>query len=101
MQNLLSLLEEEASILDLGEPGAERLQENMMSAYRKIATDGPVAVLTPQEVYAVKEALTDAGELYLFGQFDVESERERAQHMAHGRRAREQAAALGIYVRES
>jgi len=102
MQELLDILEEEASILD---PEADDMRRTLMSAHRKIAANGLSAVLTTQEKAAVKDALIDVGELYLFAGtssgFDVDSKAQEREHRSRGAKARSQAAALGIYVRMS
>jgi len=98
MQELLDILEEEHSIMD--EPEIASLRQYLSDAIVKIRRHGPVAPLTPKEREAVKYALQDVGELYLLAGtssgFDVESKTQETEHQSRGRKARIQAASLGI-----
>lgn len=105
MQHLLDLIEEEAEIIEPEDHHEEKLKEALYSAHRKISKDGPVTRLTLEEKLAVRYALQDAGELYLFAGtsagFDSETTGNDVVTMQqHGRQARTEAAALGIYAAE-
>lgn len=102
MQELIDIIQEEAEIMEPENHAELATRDALWSAARRIHEEGPVAVLTPKEKAAVKYALEDVGELYLFAGssagFDVESKAEEAEHQSRGHKAREQAAALGIYL---
>ena len=104
MQELLSIIEEEASIMEPENRTEQATQDALWIAARRIHEDGPTAILTPKEKKAVKYALEDVGELYLFTgtsmgfDADVVGEENVQEHISRGRKAREQAAALGIYL---
>lgn len=102
MTELLEILEEEISIMEPENPEEERTLRNMEEATTKIRDDGPTATLTPEEKAAVKYALEDVGELYLFAGssagFDVESKAQEREHQSRGDKARTQAAAIAVYL---
>ncbi len=62
--------------------------------------DGPKATLTPSEKDAVRYALDDIGELYLYAGtpagYQPDSESEVSELQRIGKKARMQAASLGI-----
>lgn len=102
MQELLDVVVEEAEIMTPENPEEERTQTALYSAASKIRDDGASASLTPTEKSAVKYALEDVGELYLFAGssmgFDTESEAQRKEHQSRGEKARTQAASLEVYL---
>lgn len=102
MNELLAIIEEEASIMEPENPEEEATQKALYSALDKIREEGPVASLTPAEKAAVKYALQDVGELYLFtgssAGFDVESKAQEKEHQNRGEKARTQAAAVAVYL---
>lgn len=102
MQELIDIIQEEAEILKPESPTEQATQNALYSAARKIRKDGPATVLNKAEIAAVRYALEDVGELYLFAGssagFDVETKSQELEHQSRGRKAREQAAALGIYL---
>lgn len=102
MQELLDIIQEEAEIMEPENRAELATQDALRIAARRIREDGPTATLTPKEKEAVKYALTDVGELYLHAGtsagFDMESKTEEVESRERGRKAREQAAALGIYL---
>ena len=102
MQELIDIIEEEAEIME-PENRSETVTRNALyRAAGKIAKDGPAAVLTPIEKSAVRFALEDVGELYLFAGssagFDVTSKAQAREHQLRGQKARTQAATLGIHL---
>ncbi len=58
--------------------------------------------MTEPERSAIKDALTDIGDLYLYagtaGGYATEGPKDTARQQAYGRAARQQAALLGIRV---
>ncbi len=102
MKELLDIIQEEAEIMKPENRDEHATLDALWAASRRIRKDGPVAVLTPAEKSAVKYALEDVGELYLFAGtssgFDVETPEVKKEHQSRGQKAREQAAALGIYL---
>ena len=102
MQELLDIIQEESEIMDPENLSEVRTRNALDRASEKIRKDGPTAALTPVERRAIKYALEDVGELYLFAGtsagFDVESKAQEREHQSRGSKARTQAAALGIYL---
>ena len=104
MNELLAILEEEISIMQPEDPEEEATLKNLESAYPKIRDDGPTADLTSEEREAIKYALQDVGELYLFtgtsAGFDTNAltKEEVAEHQSRGEKARTQAAAVAVYL---
>jgi hypothetical protein len=109
MKELLAIIEEEVSIIDPDDypeesVDLENIRKNLESAMDKIRDQGPAADLTPEEREAIKYALEDVGELYLYtgtsGGFDTNglTKADVKEHQSRGEKARTQAAALGIYL---
>jgi hypothetical protein len=105
VQELLDIIEEEISIMQPEDPEEETTLKNLESALPKIRDEGPIASLTSEEREAIKYALEDVGELYLYtgtsGGFDTDglTKADVKEHRSRGEKARTQAAALGIYLR--
>lgn len=101
-QELLSIIEEEASLLDLDDNEERLLHNAMLRAIDKIRSSGPLTSLKPDEVAAVKHALTDVGDLYLHAGtvagFKPDDPADVKEHQSRGQAARVQAATLGIHV---
>lgn len=102
MQELLDIIQEEAEIMTTESRSEQTTKNALNSAFWKIRKDGPTTMLTSTERAAVRYALKDVGELYLFtgttAGFDVESKEQEKEHQSRGRKARTQAAALGIHL---
>lgn len=104
LQSLLDILEEEISIMEPEDPEEETILKDMESAMAKIRdANTPFIDLTPGERAAIKYALEDVGELYLFtgtsAGFDLSglTEADRIEHVHRGEQSRVEAATLGIY----
>lgn len=93
-QELEDIVEEEASITE----DDEKLERELTSALVKLRS-GDYS-FTSAERNAIRHALMDVGELYLYtgtsSGFDVESEEQLKEHQQRGRRAFAQAKKLGI-----
>lgn len=102
MQELIDIIEEEAEITETQTRAEETTKDTLYTAARKISESGPVTILTSTEKAAVRHALEDVGELYLFAGtsagFDVATPKEEREYQSRGHKARAQAASLGIYL---
>lgn len=95
---LEAIVQEEAEIMELDDTAEAGTQNALHRVLDKLQENN--YSFTPTEKSAIKYALEDVGELYLFAGtsagFDVESEAQEAEHRNRGLLAREQAYQLGI-----
>ncbi len=95
---LASIVEEEASIMEPENRSEQSTQNALYRVLQKLRSQK--YVFTPTEKSAIKYALEDVGELYLFtgssSGFDVENKKQEKEHQNRGSLARSQAYQLGI-----
>ena len=102
---LISILEEEAEIVDNDRDtdSTDKIDSrSLLSAARKIKSNGPTTILSAKEKSAVKDALGDLGDLYrLAGTssgFNTLTSGEARAARNFGSKALQQASSLGIYL---